>query len=422
MTVEQRAIERFGRPDYHRLLGRARDALESSGGSLDGTIGITAPTAAERNALDGLVGGARRLGAKRTSVDLARLDAAVRTACGLSLAELLETVGPPLRDRRAETEARATARAELVRVAEASPLYASAGWFRDWVSTRGMLARLITQGNASLFGRAVAVLERLESRPAGAVELTTLADEVTGDTKALAHPSTLSTLVLDALARRAGVPRPEAAEDRRALWEVFDVLPDDLASRVLVLNLPATGDGLGEWLTGAARHGTPFQVTLHQLTTLPITVDRPVVYVCENPTVVRRAAAELGPASPPLLCTEGLPSIAFHRIAQMITTGGGTLHYHGDFDWPGLSIAHAVMRRHGAEPWRMSAADYRDGVRATGRHLPLRGPERPSPWADDLAAAMAETGFVVSEEAVAERLLADLRARPVSRTAAARTP
>lgn len=67
------------------------------------------------------------------------------------------------------------------------------------------------------------------------------------------------------------------------------------------------------------------------------------------------------------------------------------------------------MRRHGAEPWRMSAADYRAGVRDTGRHLPLKGGKRPSPWAPDLAAAMAETGLVVSEETVADRLLADLR-------------
>jgi uncharacterized protein (TIGR02679 family) len=408
VTVEQRAIERFREPQYKRLLDRARDSLESNGGSLDGTISISAPTLAERNALDGLDGGRRRAGAERAKVGLARLDGAVRTACGLTLTELLETIGPPLRDRRAEKDAKAAARAELLRIADESPLSAEAGWFRDWVAAPGMLTRLVTQGNAHVFAQAVAVLERLADPP-GPVELTTLADEVTGDTKALGSRSPLSTLVLDALARRMGVPRPTNAEDRRALWEVFDVLPDDLASRVLVLNLPASGEGLGEWLSGAARYGTPFQVTLQQLTTLPITVDRPIAYVCENPTIVRRAAAELGPASPPLLCTEGLPSLAFHRIARTVTAGGGTLRYHGDFDWPGLAIAQAVMRRHGAEPWRMSAADYRAGVRGADRHLPLEGPRRPSPWADDLAAAMAETGLVVSEEAVADRLLADLR-------------
>lgn len=53
--------------------------------------------------------------------------------------------------------------------------------------------------------------------------------------------------------------------ERRDLWDRAGVLVDDLASPVLVLNLPAEADGLGEWLTGAARYGTPFQVTLHQL-------------------------------------------------------------------------------------------------------------------------------------------------------------
>ncbi|GAA4519006.1 hypothetical protein GCM10023191_094000 [Actinoallomurus oryzae] len=343
MTVEERAIERFHGPAYRRLLDRARDRLERRGGSLSGTISLPEPTHDERRALDGLLGGARRPDAKTTSVDLTRLDAAVRTSCGLSLVALLETVfGRPLSDRPAEEAAKEAARAELLRVAEESPLYASADWFRDWAGTRGMPARLITQGNGHLFARAVKVLERLEDS-SGPVELTTLADEVTGDTKALGPRSPLSTLVLDALARRIGVPKPTAAEDRRALWEAFGVLPDDLASRVLVLNLPAEGAGLGEWLTGAARHGTPFHVTLHQLTTLPVTTDRPVAYVCENPTVVRRAAAELGPAAPPLLCTEGLPSLAFHRLASTVTAGGGTLRYHGDFDWPGLAIAQSVM-------------------------------------------------------------------------------
>lgn len=62
----------------------------------------------------------------------------------------------------------------------------------------------------------------------------------------------------------------------------------------------------------------------------------------------------------------------------------------------------------------MSAADYRAGMRGTDRHLPLTGPERPSPWASDLATAMAETGVIVFEEPVADRLIADLGDRHVS--------
>jgi uncharacterized protein (TIGR02679 family) len=143
---------------------------------------------------------------------------------------------------------------------------------------------------------------------------------------------------------------------------------------------------------------------LHQLVTLPIVVRGPVVFVCENPAVLRRAADRLRRGSAPLLCTEDLPSSAFHRLARTIRAGGGGLRYHGE--WPGVAIADAVMDRHGAVPWRMSAADYRGGLRENAR--PLEGRPRPTAWAPDLAQAMAEAGVVVNEEAVADTLVADL--------------
>lgn len=421
MTPEEkaraRAIERFRGEDYRRVLTRARDRLEHNGLSPTGTTSLPAPTPAERTALAGLLGTDRRLGAKRTAVELRRLDAAVRNACGLGLIELLEEIGGPLRDRKAEKEEKDTAREALLRAAMASPLHASAEWYRDWLANaRARLTRLVTKGNGRLLTQAVATLELIAARTPGAapLSLATLAVTTTGDTKALGNDTALSGLVLDALAVRAGVDRAVDAEDRRALWEAVDVLPDDVSSRVLVLNLPAEGAGLGEWLTGAARLGVPFQITLHQLTTLPVTVRVPVAYVCENPTILRQAAGRLGPASPPLLCTEGLPSIAFHRLAEAINAGGGALRYHGDFDWPGIAIADAVIRRHGARPWRMTATDYRAGLGENPR--PLDGRPRPTPWAPDLGPAMIEEGTTVYEETVADHLLDDLReARPAAR-------
>jgi hypothetical protein len=46
-----------------------------------------------------------------------------------------------------------------------------------------------------------------------------------------------------------------SAAERRDLWDRAGVLVDDLVSRVLVLNLPAEGEGLGEWPIG---HGAAF--------------------------------------------------------------------------------------------------------------------------------------------------------------------
>ncbi|WP_246341799.1 TIGR02679 domain-containing protein [Streptomyces physcomitrii] len=42
-----------------------------------------------------------------------------------------------------------------------------------------------------------------------------------------------------------GVPLGSGAESRRELWDAFDVIVDDLASRVLVLNLPGPRPGAG---------------------------------------------------------------------------------------------------------------------------------------------------------------------------------
>ncbi|MEU9918980.1 DUF2399 domain-containing protein [Streptomyces sp. NPDC051001] len=76
------------------------------------------------------------------------------------------------------------------------------------------------------------------------------------------------------------------------------------------------------------------------------------MYVCENPAVLRHAAGELGASSPPLICAEGRPSTAFHRLARLIVNGGGRLLYHGDFDWPGIDMPNRLIGRYGAEPWK----------------------------------------------------------------------
>ena len=397
--------------EYQRLLAAARRSLERTGGELTGTVGLSHPTDAERKVIIGITGQYRDTRTTRVTVRLADLDNAVRESTGRSLPELLAELGGPLRNRPAERSALAGARDAAIRATQGSSLHASCGWYRDWLDELvrdGSLTRLIRQGEQALLGQAVRVLEDLARRAGAPVLLPALAADVTGDTKALNHGTVASTLVLRALAVKTGTGRPRTAEERRDLWEASDVVVDDLASRVLVLNLPGEGRGLGEWLVGAARLGVPFYVTLHQLMTLALTVRGALVHVCENPAVLRRAAAELGAGSAPLLCTEGRPSTAFHQLAAVIVGGGGELHYHGDFDWPGLAIASSVMRRHGARPWRMSAADYVAGVRADAKHVRLAGTPQPTPWDPELGEVMAATGRAVYEESVTGALITDL--------------
>jgi uncharacterized protein (TIGR02679 family) len=239
---------RFDGPQYRRLLTAARRSLERTGGDLTGTISVKNPDDAERKAIIGITGKHRDAGVAQLTMRLADLDAAVREATGHGLREVLERVGPPLRDRPGDRERVAAGRDTTIRSANESSL-GSNDWFGEWlaeVARDGTLTKLVNSGEERRVGQAVRVLEALDGRPSP-VQLAELAAEVTGDTKALNHGTVLSTLVLRALAVRTGVARPAATEQRRELWDSCGVIVDDLASRVLVLNVPAAGSGLGEW-------------------------------------------------------------------------------------------------------------------------------------------------------------------------------
>ena len=408
------AAARYAGPEYRRLLDAARRSVERTGGDLTRTVTVKTPDDRERRAIIGITGQYRPEGVGMLAVRLTDLDRAVREASGQGLAELLERLGPPLKDRPAERQRLADGREAAIRSAEDSFL-TPRSWFQAWlaeIAADGTLTRLVNTGEAAQVRQAARVLEWVEQRielKAAPTQLAELAATITGDTKALNHGTTLATLVLRALAFRLGADRPKTTEDRRDLWDRSGVIVDDLASRVLVLNLPAAGDGLGEWLVSAKAHGTPFYVTLHQMVTLPITVSpRLLVHACENPAVLRRAAAELGAAAQPLICTEGQPSTAFHRLATAVRKAGGRLCYHGDFDWPGISIASSIISRHNARPWRLSTADYENAVKNYTDYVSLAGTPQPTPWAPSLAAAMTAHGCAVYEESVADSLVADL--------------
>jgi uncharacterized protein (TIGR02679 family) len=407
-------LDRYRGPEYRRLLAAARRSLERTGGQLTGRISVADPDDAERKAIIGITGVHQPAGTRRMTVPLAELDAALSRATGLGLAGVLAGLGAPLRNRPAESARLTNARAGLIAVTQDSQLIGSCPWYRTWLTdlTRdGTITRLASTSDTTALSQAVRTLEYLAARPADSqpVALPALAARITGDTKALNHGSTLATLIMRALALREGISRPVSAAQRRELWDLSGVIVDDLASRVLVLNLPAQGDGLAEWLTGAARYGTPFQVTLQQLDAHPIRLTPARIFGCENPAVLRRACAELGPACPPLLCAEGQPSTAFHKLVRLAVAAGSELAYHGDFDWPGVAITAKVIDRHDARPWRMTAADYLSGVKAGDTAVALKGDPVPTPWEPGLHEAMRSIGRAIYEETVADQLLADLR-------------
>ena len=408
------AAARYAGPEYRRLLDAARRSLERTGGDLTRTVTVKSPDDRERRAIIGITGQYRPEGVGVLAVRLTDLDYAVRETTGQDLAQLLERLGPPLKDRPAERQRLTDGRDAALHSAEDSFLTARS-WFHAWLAelaADGTLTRLVNADETAQMRQAVRVLEWIEQRTelkAAPAQLAELSATITGDTKVLNHGTVLATLVLRGLAFRLGADRPKTTEERRDLWDRSGVIVDDLASRVLVLNLPAAGEGLGEWLTSAKAHGVPFYVTLHQLVTMPVKVyPGQLVRACENPAVLRRAAGELGAGARPLICTEGRPSTAFHRLAAAVAKAGSRLSYHGDFDWPGISIAQAILARHNASPWRLGAADYESAIKNNADYVALAGTPQPTPWDPSLAATMIAHDRAVYEESVADGLIADL--------------
>ena len=109
---------------------------------------------------------------------------------------------------------------------------------------------------------------------------------------------------------------------------------------------------------------------------------------------------------------DGMPAAAQRVLLTQLRDAGATLHYHGDFDWPGLRIGNQLVREHAARPWRFSATDYRAalvGAPRPGR--PLDDAAVSALWDDALAAAMLAERLAIDEEGIADVLLGDLRLR-----------
>lgn len=363
-----------------------------------------------RRAVSGILGRPIRPGTAATTVGLGDLDELLRRADrAWDLRTVVEHQHGPLPDRAGDAQEQA--RAVAATCDHVRSLVPDEPWVETWLSDleRGMLTRLHTRGELQLLPTAAHVLAEL---PADGIPLPALASHVTGDPKALG-PTTLAGLVLRGLARRLDEPAPRSAAERRALWEAAGVVPDDLASQVLVLNLTPTGSALAGWLTEAATAGLPFRITLQQLARQPLQHGEVgPVFACENPAVLRAAAEQLGARSASLVCTEGRPSMACLRLLDGLVTAGAVVHYHGDFDWPGLRIGASLLAATGGQPWRFGATDYLAAVERLEPRSALTGSAATSPWDPDLASAMAEVGRTVYEEDVLDVLLGDLGDRP----------
>jgi uncharacterized protein (TIGR02679 family) len=385
------------------------------GDPLTGSVRLDDPSDDQREALGALFGKrAGRGGA--LSVDLQRLEQ-VLVEAGLcrDLKEAVETlVGPVENERgRRQREARDWAKVfdDLVRCASGrEPLHAVIEELRE----AGLLRRVAEQRLDR--GRQLgAELVNLASWiPAHQMAIAELAATVAGDAHALDPGEPLGALALRLVTRISGCEIRDS-ETRRDAWAQVGVLCDELSAPVLVLNLAVRGGTtLCRSLRLHAETGEPCRISTRQLVREPLGPEEcPMgrVFVCENPSVVIAAANALGPRSAPLVCTEGMPRTAARLVLEQLTERGASLHYHGDFDWPGITIANLLKERHGAVPWRMAARDYQEAAEGG---TDLAGEPVVALWDERLEPAMRAWGRAIHEERVLPGLLSDLAGANVS--------
>ncbi len=364
--------------------------------------------AAEHEAL-ALLSGTRSTATRSLRLNLAQLDARLQ-AVGIanSLRDALERLDGVIAHRAAVRSAVQTAWSALIARPDGDTR------LRGWLQTAGasaLLKRLARQDVAaaeSLLSRASAVLRRL---PATGIPRAQLAAQTLGSAHALDASQPIATLVLAAWRHAEAdehITEAEPTDDRaRDIWARAGVLVNELARPALLLNLPVHGPSSGLWTPGE-----PAYLSLRQLLRTPLDwqVAHTPVFVCENPNLLAIAADRLGALCAPLVCTDGMPSAAQRTLLTQLAHAGARLHYHGDFDWPGIQIVNHVLRTWPAQPWRLAASDYAAAAQTAphvGRNLPDSGIE--ATWDSQLSPAMNHYGLAIAEEALADILIEDLR-------------
>jgi len=409
-------------PALTRLWQTARARLERNGVTAAGSVVIDGLSDRERDAISGLLG--RPVTTNRIRVDLAALDRQLRTSpAQRGLADVLEHLSGPIRDRRAERAGLhaereavwAAARAALVDAGLAGHIWTGV-WLED-LRRAGVLARVDPDVAVVAFTQATRTLSSLPAIAGPADSYTDrptvarndLAAKVTGSAHGLDDGTLVAALVIRAVA--AALERPPAgdAAGRRELWAAAGVTADEVSTTVLTLGLAPVGGGARN---AEMRARTADSVEIHlnardlrriEWNLAPGTL----VSVCENPRVVEAAADAKVIA--PLVCTYGNPTTVGTTLLDLLHTAGARFRYHGDFDGPGIEIANRVITRVSATPWRMTASDYQNAVSAHKTLPALDGDVPEAVWDAELASTMATAGYAVHEELVLDRLVGDLR-------------
>jgi uncharacterized protein (TIGR02679 family) len=400
----------LGKAELQRLVRRLRVRLER-GQELRGTVALPSASPEERAAINRLLGRTPTRGnAISISLDLLSEKLRIAGICR-DLREAVEELTGPVTDLRSERE---TIEKRWTTLFDSASKRVS-GWpeLENWLTQIRASGLMRRHGMPTAEFLLPQALDVMESLPARDVTLAEFAAAKFGDAHALDPDTALGSIVIRAVASLGKLEKWDDAQSRREAWASVGIICDELSAPVLVLNLRASDDQpASRALAAYADAGEPTFLSIRQLLRAPprFTPENvgPVVYVCENPSVVAAAANRLGARGLPLVCVEGQPRTATRLLLNRLTSAGIRLMYHGDFDWAGIQIANTIIARHNAAPWRLRADDY---LEAATRFLTLSGTPVAASWDNELMPAMLSNGRVVHEEQVIEAILIDLAPR-----------
>lgn len=450
--MDEAAFKHLQSDVYRRLFTAVRKRLELAGPGAAKMVTLSHLSAAECQAIANLHGW-DTVPSPPIRISIERLDLALRSSrLGAGLAELLEAMTGPLRDipseKRSDSEREDQLWEEAKRHAALRPEQQDGSptssdnvqerllaWLEN-LRAKGTLKRLasgsempdmpdmLDRNERALLLGTLDILIRIsrhEKYGPGALQadsiitLPVLAAAALGDPHALDTNRPFATLVQGALVAIANWQTPPlAAADRRRLWAHFGVACDPLSCDVLVLGLRPSLPSqrpLARHLNELAEIGEPRRITLRELSLSPIEVPLGTeIFICENPGILTEAAEALGKVSPPMICTEGIPSSATLHLLDLFARCGAKFRVRADFDWNGIRIVgHLLTRYPGSSVWRFSEKDYRTGLElAPEGILPLAGSPAFSPWEPGLTDAMREANRPIFEEQLAGILVRDL--------------
>ncbi|NYH77245.1 uncharacterized protein (TIGR02679 family) [Actinopolyspora biskrensis] len=410
-TDHERLNRLLGGDDLAWLVQRVRKRMER-GETLSTQVRLSEATSGQRSAVQRLLGRSPRPGTTLT-VSLPAVDAVLRRSgvCPDGLEAAVTSLTGPVTVRSEEIE-----REERQWREAFAPLHAAitgrnelSGWY-ERLHSSGLVRRLAgTPEEATpLLYDLAGVIRAL---PTSAEPLGHFAARITGSAHALDDDRPLTTLAFSAAVAMAGLADDgSGAQWRREVWAAVGVLRDELSTTVLTLGLPGdTTTATGRALAALREAGQPAVLTLRQLIrdTPTWPVHEQQVSICENPIVVSAAADRLGPASAPLVCTNGQPGAAVMHLLRQLTSATARLRYHGDFDWGGLRIGNVIFGRLPAAPWRFDTAAYEVAVAEHSSHELGDKPAR-ADWDHHLSTTMLRVGRAVEEEHVLDDLIGDL--------------